>query len=161
MTPERYRPKRPYEIFGLSEDEVGRWRVTDERLKEILTDPNVTTNTIKLSTNDYGEFIFITTSKGKGEARICMTFYGLGYHKYRERWLNDEWFWYQTPASTVSPADQISFEEGQEILAERMEAISPHLENDTQTETGRMFEAIADMTDDDAAIAEMQDLGLL
>jgi hypothetical protein len=30
-----------------------------------------------------------------------------------------------------------------------------------QSELGRMFEAFADMTDDDAAIAEMQDLGLL
>ena len=90
-----------------------------------------------------------------------MTFFGLGYHKYRERWLSNEWFWYQTPASTVSPSDEISFEEGQEIFAERIEVISPHLEKDTQTETGRMFETIADMTDDDAAIAEMQDIGLL
>jgi len=35
------------------------------------------------------------------------------------------------------------------------------LDEDTHTELGRMFEELADMTDDDAAIAEMQDLGLL
>ena len=90
-----------------------------------------------------------------------MTFYGLGFHQFRERWITKEWFWYQTSSDTVSPADKLSFEEAQEILSERLADISPHLDEDTQTELGRMFEALADMTDDDAALAEMKDLGLL
>jgi len=161
MTSERYRPKRPYEIFGISEDEVTRWRVSDERLNEILANPNTTTNKARLSSNAYGEFMFVTASRGKETGRICMTFYGLGYHQYRERWITEEWFWYQTSSDMVSPAGNLSIKETQEILSERLADISPHLDEDTQTELGRMFEALADITDDDAALAEMQDLGLL
>ena len=40
-------------------------------------------------------------------------------------------------------------------------SFSPHFGEDTQSETGQMFEMLADMTDDDAALAEMKDLGLL
>ena len=87
MTPERPGWQKPYEAFGITEAEVARWRVTDERLKEILANPNTTTHTIKLSTNTFGEFLFLTTSRGTGQQRVCMTFYGLGYHEYRERWL--------------------------------------------------------------------------
>ena len=161
MTSERYRPKRPYEIFGISDDEVTRWRVSDERLNEILADTNTTTNKARLSSNTYGEFLFVTASKGQGTGRICMTFYGLGYHQYRERWLTEEWFWYQTSSDMVGSGDKLSIEETKEILSDRIADISPHLDEDTQTELGRMFEALADMTDDDAALAEMQDLGLL
>jgi hypothetical protein len=39
--------------------------------------------------------------------------------------------------------------------------ISPHLGKETQTEIGKMSESLADLTDEDAALAEMQDLGLL
>ena len=161
MTSERYRHKRPYEIFGISEDEVTRWRVSDERLNETLADPNTTTNKARLSSNTYGEFMFVTASRGKGTGRICMTFYSYGYHQFRERWITEEWFWHQTSADMISPADKLPFEEAQEILSERLTEISPHLDEDTQTDLGRMFEALADMTDDDAALAEMQDMGLL
>ena len=82
-----------------------------------------------------------------------MTFYGYGYHQYRERWITEEWFWHQTPADMVSPADKLPFDEVQEILFEGLADISPHLNEDTKTELGQMFEALADMTDDDAALA--------
>jgi len=161
MTPERPVWQKPYEVFGITEEEVSRWRVTDERLKEILANPNTTTHTIKLSTNTFGEFIFLTASRGVGQQRVCMTFYGLGYHEFRERWLHKEWFWYQSEESFIEIQNQISGEEITEKLEQRMAEISLHFGEDTQTELGQMFEAFADMTDDDAALAEMQDFGFM
>ena len=90
-----------------------------------------------------------------------MTFYGLGHHDYRERWLSDEWFWYQSQGSLIDVQSKISNEEVTEKLKERLMEISPQFSEDTQTELGFMFEQFADLTDDDAALAEMQDLGLL
>lgn len=90
-----------------------------------------------------------------------MTFYGLGYHEYRERWISEEWFWYQSQENTVDIQTKIPGEEVNEKLEQRLAEISPRLNEDTQTELGRMFEQFADLTDDDAALAEMQDLGLL
>jgi len=161
MTPERPSWQKPYEVFGITEAEVARWRVTDERLKEILANPNTITHTIKLSTNTFGEFLFLTTSRGAGQQRVCMTFYGLGYHEYRERWISEEWFWYQSQESLVNVQSKIPEEEVMEKLEQRLADISPNLGDDTQTEFGHMFEQLGDLTDDDAALAEMQDLGLL
>jgi hypothetical protein len=161
MTPERPGWQKPYEVFDITEGEVARWRVTDERLREILAVPNTTTHTIKLSTNTFGEFLFLTASRGVGQQRVCMTFYGLGYHEYRERWISEEWFWYQSQESTVDVRTKLSGEEVNEKLEQRLAEISPLLGQDTQTEIGQMFEQFADLTDDDAALAEMQDLGLL
>ena len=156
MTPERSYQRKPYEIFDITEDEIARWRVSDEKLKEILANPNTVTHTIELATIAYGEFLFLTTSRGTGQQRICMTFYGLGYHEYRERWITKEWFWHQTPANLVEIQNRISGEEVKEQLEQRLAEISPYLGEDTQTARGRMFEYLADLTDDDAAFAEMK-----
>lgn len=161
MTPERPLHQKPYEIFGLTEEEAIRLRVTDERLKEILAQIDTTTHTIKLSTNAFGEFLFLTTSRGTSQGRICMTFFGLGYHEYRERWVSEEWFWYQSQESAVDIGVKKSTEEISEKLKQRRIEIASHLHEDTQTELGQMFEQFADLTDDDAALAEMQDLGLI
>jgi hypothetical protein len=155
MTPERPHQRRPYEIFGLTENEAVHLRVTDERLKEILSSPNTSTHTMKLSTNAFGEFLFLTASRGIGQQRVCMTFYGLGFHEYRERWISKEWFWYQSQESMVEIQSKISEEEIAEILEQRLGDISSILGEKTQTERGRMFEEIADLTDDDAALALM------
>lgn len=161
MTPEQSFQRKPYEIFGLTDKEAVRLRITDERLKEILANPNTKTHTIKPSTNTFGEFLFLTASRGTGQQRICMTFYGLGYHEYRERWITKEWFWYQSQESLVDVRTIISGEEVTEKLEQQLAEISNHLGEDTQTELGQMFEYLADLTDDDAALAEMQDLGSL
>jgi hypothetical protein len=153
ITPERPRQRRPYEIFGLTDEEAARLRVTDERLKEILISPNTTPHNLKLSTNTFGEFLFLTVSRGVGQQRIYMTFYGCGYHKYRERWISDEWFWYQSQESTVDFSALISKEGAEKKLEERLEKIRPNLGEETQTKKGKKFEHFADLFDDDAALA--------
>ena len=161
MTPERYRGKRPYEVFDINEDELTRWRISGEKLTKILANTNTTINSLEISENTYGEFLFLTASRGRGDHRICMSFYGLGYHQFRERWLHDEWFWRQTPNDFVPAHISIAKDEATTQITERLADISPHLEKDTQTEIGKTFEALADLADEDAALAEMQDLGLL
>ena len=152
---------RPYEAFGFTEEECLSWRVSDERFKEILNQDRTNIHTIKLSSNSYGEFLFVTTSRGSEAERVFMTFWGLGFHEYRERWLTQEWFWHQTSSNFIDLQVKFTTGEAQEQLAQRFDEIFSSLHHDVQTELGRMFEELADMTDDDAALAEMQDLGLL
>ena len=152
---ERPHQRRPYEIYGLTDEEASCLRVTDDRLKEILATPDTTPRTLKLSTNMFGEFLFLTTSRGVGPESVYMTFYGLGYHKYRERWISDEWFWYQSNESAVDFSTPISGEEVIDQLEQRLTEISPNLDKDTQTERGRKFEHFAELFDDDAALTAM------
>ena len=155
FTPERLRQSRPYEIFGLTDEEATRLRITNERLKKILASPETTPHNLKLSTNTFGEFLFLTVSRGIGQQRIYMTFYGLGYHKYRERWIIDDWFWYQSQESMVDFSISLSEKDAEKKLEERLEKIRLNLGKDTQTEYGRKFEHLADLFDDDAALAGM------
>ena len=151
-------PRRPYEVFGLSDQEQLKWRVSQERFDEIINDKQTMIHSIRESSNNYGEFLFVTTSRPGEQSRICMTFYGLGYHEYRERWVTGEWFWYQSNLFPDQLQQQLTREEAEELIKQRREDISLYVKKDTQTERGRVFEMLADLTDEDSAYAEMQDL---
>ena len=152
-------PKRPYEVFGFTEPESLSWRVKQERFQEILDDELTVIHTIQPSSNDYGEFLFVTTSRPGDKERIAMTFYGLGYHEHRERWLTDEWFWYQANSNPALMQQQIDKKDAKELIQQRQESIAPYLRESEQSEYGRIFELLADLTDEDGALAEMEDLG--
>ena len=151
-------PKQPYEIFGLTEHEQLFWRVTQKRLDEILKDERTIIHKIEPSSNDYGEFLFVTTSRPGEQERIYMTFYGLGYHDYRERWITKEWFWYQTNPYPDLLSSKVTKDEAKELIRQRLEEIRPELKQSRQSNRGKAFEILADFTDEDAARAEMDDL---
>jgi len=153
--------KRPYEHFDFTEQEKLRWRVDSNRFEEILSDERTQIHTIAESSNTFGEFLFVTTSRSGHQGRICMTFYGHGFHEYRERWLIDEWFWYQATAHTDLLSEKIPKGGAKERLQGHWDKIKPHVRLDTQTERGRLFEMLADLTDDDGALAEFQDFEYL
>lgn len=164
MSPEQFQspaPKRPYEDFGLTEKEALFWRVSQERFQAILDDEQTIIHQIKETSNDFGEFLFVTTSRPGNKSRIAMTFYGLGYHDQRERWITDEWFWYQSEPFSKMMEQKIEKEEAEELLHQRLESISPSIQEATQTQRGKIFEILADLTDEDGALAEMEDLEFL
>ena len=47
------------------------------------------------------------------------------------------------------------------MIQQRLESIQPCIGEDTQTERGNLFEILADLTDEEGALAEMEDLGAL
>jgi len=54
---------------------------------------------------------------------------------------------------------QVTKEEVRERLQQRLEEIGPYASQDTQTKRGKLFEALANLTDDDGALIELEDLG--
>ena len=65
--------------------------------------------------------------------------------------------WYRSNLTPNLRQQELSIEDANELLKNRLDEISPYIKQDTQTNYGRLFEAIADITDDDA-LAEMQDM---
>jgi len=159
MTPERYRPptQKPYEVFGFTEKERLCGRVSQERFEALLNDKRTRIHEIKPSTNSFGEFLFVTVSRAGDQGWISMTFYGLGFHEYRERWFTHEWFWYQANSHPTRMRQNIPKDETLELICQRKENIQPDVRLDMQTDRGRLFETLADLTDDDGALAEFQD----
>jgi len=159
MTPERNRPptQKPYEVFGFTEKERLCGRVNQDRFEAILNDKRTRIHEIKSSTNSFGDFLFITVSRAGAQGWISMTLYGLGLHEYRERWFTHEWFWYQANSHPTLMRQTIPKDEALELISQRRENIQPNVRLDMQTDRGRLFETLANLTDDDGALAEFQD----
>ena len=150
--------QRPYEVYGFTEKECLYWRVSKERFSAILEDDQTMIHQVKESSNNFGEFLFVTTSREGRNGRISMTIYGLGFHEYRERWFTDEWYWYQSNFNPNLLRERLTKEEAQEIIQQRLEDIRPEIGDTDQSERGKLFEMLADLTDEDGALAEMQDI---
>jgi hypothetical protein len=152
------RPQPNDEGFGFTEQERLFARVSDERFRALIEDERTTIHKVELSSNSYGEFVFVTASRPAGEDRAVAVFWGYGFHDYRERWLKDEWFWYESPAYPDTMEQTLSQEEAQERLKQRLEEIAPYLGDQEQSERGRIFEMLADITDDDGALADLEEM---
>lgn len=153
-------PRRitPAEEFGLTERERLFDKVSHERFLEILDDSKTKVHRIEESTNSFGEYLFVTISRPGKSKRIFITFYGLGYHEYRERWIADEWNWYQSVRGGELERENIPRQTAKQQIEERYREVKANARQDTQTRQGQLFEMIADLTDEDGALAEMQDL---
>src|SRR6266567_4696151 len=93
MSPELSRPE---DAFGLTEEERLRDRISYARFMNLVADEQTAVHQIEVSSNNYGEFLFCTLSRPRGEGRAFLSFWGCGFHESRERWLTDEWRWYET-----------------------------------------------------------------
>jgi hypothetical protein len=164
MTKERSpsTPENPYQKFGFTESEILFYRITHKRFLEMLQDPQTKIHTVKESGNAYGEFLFVTISREVKGQQLIMTFYGLGFHEYRDRWFTDEWHWYQSSANSESCKGEISKDDAVKQVEFHRNEVLTYAAEATQSEEGYLFEMIAELTDDDGAIATFDDfLGFL
>lgn len=153
------RKERPEDAFGFSEREQLWDRVSHNHFMQLVGDEATRIHRIELSSNTYGEFLFVTLSRKVGEGPVALTFYGAGYHEQRERWVTDTWAWYETALYGDTAQQTIERDEAIQQINERYAEIASHASENTQTGRGKLFEMLADMTDEDGALAEMDDLG--
>jgi hypothetical protein len=138
--------------------------VSDDRFQALLEDEHTLVHRIEFSANNYGEFLFLTlslpeqTSQPVGERASAVTFWGLGYHEYRERWITTEWFWYQAFSRPELLEQTVDKATARQMLEEQREHIRSSAGYPPQSERGQLFEMLADLTDEDGALAELEDL---
>lgn len=157
MSKEQTEPEQS-PFFGFSEREQLYNLVSHQRFLELIHAENTTTHKAEVSSNTYGEFLFITLSRMEQETQEAATFYGMGFHEYRERWITEQWSWYQTRLWPELANTSLSPEEVESIIRERQEEIAPYLESVEQSKRGKLYEMLADLTDEDGALSELQDL---
>lgn len=126
---------------------------------QLLEDENTAVIRAEISTNSFGEFLFVTTQQEQNETAECLTFWGMGYHEARERWIAHEWYWYRGSDYPSSLRQELTLEEVKELIQSRLADIEPELNRTTQTGRGRLYELLADLTDEDGALSELEDLG--
>jgi hypothetical protein len=133
------------------------YRISDARFQEILGAEATTVHRIILSGNTYGEFLYVTVSRPASQGRASITFYGLGFHYHREHWLTKIWFWYENHPRSSVLEEFLPKEAAQKMLQERRTEIQPYLSPSQPSSRARLFEMLADLTDEDAAYAELGD----
>ncbi len=153
------RQPQPAEIYGLTENEQLFDRISHERFKQIASDLETTIHQIQVSANNYGEFLFVTSSRTINNSRAHLTLWGLGYHELRERWISEEWFWYQGTPYPELDKKRLTKDEVTQLIDQREQDIAPHLNSITQTKRGELFDMLADLTDEDGAYSEIEELG--
>jgi hypothetical protein len=150
---------QPEPGFAFTENEQIFYRVSHARFLALFDEAETDVHRVELSANSYGEFVFVTMSRQGPAKRQPTTFFGMGYHEHRERWIHEEWFWYKANAFASTTATVMDKDEARELLRERREAIAPHAADHQQSQRGQFFEMLAEITDDDGAVNEMEDLG--
>jgi len=143
--------RRPERLYGFTEEEYWSYRVSEDRFQEFIDDPQTTVHEVALSENDYGTFLFITTSRPNEAGREWVTFWGAGFHELRDRFITGEWFWYRGMVSDELRDQEIPKDEVMALIEQRREEITGQVAKRRQSPEGQMFEFLADMTDDDAA----------
>ena len=159
MSPERRFNPKPGEIFELTKREQLDYRVSDARFRALLDDEQTRIHSVHTDSNTYGEFLFVTVSRTVSDQTASVSFFGLGYHDYRERWFTDEWVWYENhPASTVL-RQTLDKEEAKDLIQKRRDQIQPYAVDAPRSARAKFFEMLADLTDEDGAYNELDDLG--
>ena len=151
--------QRTADVFGFTRQEELSYRVSQERFRELLDDEQTTIHTIREDENNYGEFLFVAVSRSAPQGRVLVTFYGMGFHALREQWFTQQWFWYQANPSPQVLAQTTSRMEAEEMLRERLRDIEPYITHEEPSSRARLFAMLADLTDEDAAHTELEDLG--
>lgn len=146
----------PPEGFGLTERERLFTRVSHDRFMTFLTASDTSIHNAQLSTNNYGEFVFITMSRPQAEEREQYTFFGLGYHEPRDRWITEEWFWYQARPYSQQQ-EELEREAVLRLIQERQADISRDVTLHKRSRRGVIFEELADISDDDSMLADFED----
>lgn len=150
--------EKPTQPFAFAEYEVRSSVLSHSRFLALVADPTYIVHQAKVDANSYGEFLFVTVSKpDKTERKDGVTFFGLGLHEYRDRYYTREWHFYATSLEQKWREESLTRTELQTILKERQVEINRDVSLHQQSKRGQMFEMIADLTDDDGAITELED----
>lgn len=160
MSHEKPQPhRRSAEVFGLTEHEKLWDRLSDQRFQALLNDPQTEVHEARIDTNSYGEFLFIQMSRVVDGQRYGLTMFGLGFHEYREQWITQHWHWYESHPSLIAKQPVLPKTEALQLIQNRRDEIAPHVTNTKPSKTALLFGLLADLSDEDGAMAELDDLG--
>jgi hypothetical protein len=150
------REPRP-EAEWLSDAERLDERISHGRLLGVLGRQDVVVHTVKDDHNAFGEFLFVTVSRKAANPK-AITFYGLGYHEYRERWLVEDWRFFERGLLNPTGLEVMSKAEALKIIAEHAAEVRSQAKPEGRSGQALLYELLAEMGDEDSALADMEDM---
>lgn len=158
--PQSYMPKeqeaKPCITF--TEREKLYDQISHARFLALVMQPDVDIHEIQESSNSFGEYLFVMLSCRTEQPKKLLTFWGLGYHEYRERWLVDTWQWYESQRDRAT-LPILPKEESLKQIQDREAYARSNASPIQQSRRAQLYEILADLTDEDGALTDLEDLG--
>lgn len=131
--------------------------ITTRELIERINDNDTVINRCSKSNNSFGTFLFVGVYNDKTQE--CRTYYGAGYHEYKEIYVIDEWEDYGSrddeTLRIAKSAVIYQINKAVKIACKYQLGITPQSRN--ATIYSELVDAIGD---EDAVLAQMEDMGL-
>ena len=124
----------------------------------LVMQPDVDIHEIGEASNSFGEYLFVTISCRTEQPKRLLTFWGLGYHEHRERWIADSWQWYESQRKSEK-LPILSKEKAYQQIKDREAFVRANAIPSEQSPRAHLYEILADLTDEDGALTELKDLG--
>ncbi len=150
------RPSLP--CFTFTEREKLYDQVSHTRFMAIVMQPDVDIHEIEESSNSFGEYLFVTLSCRVEQPKKILTFWGLGFHEHRERWIVDTWQWYESQRNATTLAI-LAKDEAYTQIKDQEAVVRANATPNQQSRRAQLYEILADLTDEDGALTELDDLG--
>ncbi|NOG49613.1 MAG: hypothetical protein HND48_09355 [Chloroflexi bacterium] len=144
--------------FTFTEREKLYDQVSHRRFMAIVMQPDMDIHKVKEDSNSFGEYLFVTVSCRTEQPKKLYTFWGLGYHEHRERWIADSWQWFESQRRQEA-LPVLAKEEAYQQIKEREAFVRANATPIQQSRRAHLYEVLADLTDEDGALAELEDLG--
>jgi hypothetical protein len=144
--------------FSFTESENLYDQVSHDRFIALVLQPDVDIHEVKEDSNSFGEYLFVTLSCQDEQPKRLLTFWGLGYHEHRERWIMDSWQWFESQRN-ISALPHIDKEKAHAQIKEREAFVRASATPSKHSPRAQLYETIADLTDEDGAFSELEDLG--
>jgi hypothetical protein len=144
--------------FTFTEREKLYDQVSHNRFMAIVMQPDIDIHEVKEDSNSFGEYLFVTVSCRTEQPKKLYTFWGLGYHEHRERWITDSWQWFESQRRPET-LPVLAKEEAYQQIKEREAFVRANTIPTQQSRRAQLYEVLADLTDEDGALTELEDLG--
>lgn len=144
--------------FTFTEREKLYDQVSHNRFMAIVMQPDIDIHEVKEDSNSFGEYLFVTVSCRMEQPKKPYTFWGLGYHEHRERWITDSWQWFESQRRPET-LPVLAKEEAYQQIKEREAFVRANTIPTQQSRRAQLYEVLADLTDEDGALTELEDLG--
>jgi hypothetical protein len=145
------------EVFGLTDREDLHDFLSETRFRELLQRQEIEVVDAHIDTNSFGEYLFVTLRILHHGQPYCISCYGLGFHEQREQWITDQWRWY---AANLRTGISFSKQRVLDTIQRRKDDIMPEaLQAEAPSQRALLFSLLADLTDEDGALSEWEDLG--
>jgi len=148
------------EIFGeyLNIKEIENlylyYKIPHKKFLKILKNSQI--KKVSIDYNTYGEFMFINFIF-KGHYYHS---YGLGLHEYRNRIIFDWEIWENFYSEKIEKIPNIPYEKVLEKIEKRIKDLEK-IKLLEDNESNLMYNLLADLVDEDSALVELEDLGLI